>query len=61
MFVLDVNVLIYAHRTDSCDDHAAYAEWLTKVATGSPGSMVTPSSGSCGISTGAGAFAPPTR
>ena len=34
MFVPDVNVFIYAHRTDSCDDHAAYAEWLTTVATG---------------------------
>lgn len=34
MLVLDVNVLISAHRTDSCDDHAAYAEWLTEVATG---------------------------
>jgi hypothetical protein len=34
MLLPDVNVLIYAHRTDSCDDHAAYAEWLTCVATG---------------------------
>jgi predicted nucleic acid-binding protein len=34
MLVPDVNVLIYAHRTDSCDDHEAYASWLTKVATG---------------------------
>ena len=34
MYVLDFNVLIYAHRTDSCDDHAAYADWLTKTATG---------------------------
>jgi toxin-antitoxin system PIN domain toxin len=34
MFVPDVNVLIYAHRIDSCNDHAAYAEWLTRVATG---------------------------
>ncbi len=34
MFVPDVNVLIYAHRSDSCDDHAAYARWLTDVATG---------------------------
>jgi toxin-antitoxin system PIN domain toxin len=33
MLVPDVNVLIYAHRTDSCDDHAAYAKWLTDVAT----------------------------
>lgn len=34
MYVLDVNVLIYAHRTDSCDEHAAYADWLTTIATG---------------------------
>jgi len=34
MFLPDVNVLIYAHRTDSCDDHAAYAQWLTDLATG---------------------------
>lgn len=33
MFLPDVNVLIYAHRTDSCDDHAAYAQWLTDLAT----------------------------
>ena len=30
----DVNVLIYAHRSDSCDDHEAYARWLTDLATG---------------------------
>jgi len=34
MLVLDVNVLIYAHRTDSCADHTSYADWLTEVATG---------------------------
>jgi toxin-antitoxin system PIN domain toxin len=34
MFVPDVNVLIYAHRTDSSSDHAAYAEWLTELAIG---------------------------
>ncbi len=34
MFLPDVNVLIYAHRSDSCADHAAYAEWLTGLATG---------------------------
>jgi toxin-antitoxin system PIN domain toxin len=34
MLVPDVNVLVYAHRIDSCDDHAAYAEWLTALATG---------------------------
>jgi toxin-antitoxin system PIN domain toxin len=30
----DVNVLVYAHRTDSCVDHPAYAKWLTDLATG---------------------------
>ena len=34
MLLPDVNVLIYAHRTDSCDEHPAYAEWLTALATG---------------------------
>jgi toxin-antitoxin system PIN domain toxin len=30
----DVNVLVYAHRSDSCDDHPAYARWLIDLATG---------------------------
>lgn len=34
MLLPDVNVLIYAHRVDSCDDHPAYARWLTGLATG---------------------------
>lgn len=34
MLLPDVNVLVYAHRTDSCADHPAYAEWLTELATG---------------------------
>ncbi len=34
MFLPDVNVLIFAHRTDSCADHAAYAQWLTDLANG---------------------------
>jgi len=34
MLLPDVNVLIYAHRTDSCDEHPAYASWLTALATG---------------------------
>jgi toxin-antitoxin system PIN domain toxin len=33
MLLPDVNVLIYAHRTDSCSDHDAYARWLTELAT----------------------------
>ena len=34
MLLPDVNVLIYAHRTDASADHAAFAEWLTKLASG---------------------------
>lgn len=34
MRMLDVNVLIYAHRTDSHPEHDAYAGWLTDLATG---------------------------
>jgi len=34
MYLPDVNVLIYAHRADSCDDHEAYARWLITLATG---------------------------
>jgi len=33
MLLLDVNVLIYAHREDSTVDHPQYAEWLKRVAT----------------------------
>ena len=32
--MLDVNVLIYAHRTDAHPEHAAYARWLTDLALG---------------------------
>ncbi len=34
MFLLDINVLIYAHRSDSCADHPAYAAFVTELATG---------------------------
>lgn len=34
MLLADVNVLVYAHRTDSTDEHQAYAAWLTELATG---------------------------
>lgn len=34
MLLPDVNVLIYAHREDSTDEHSAYADWLTRLATG---------------------------
>ena len=33
MFLLDVNVLIYAHRTD-VDDHPKYRAWLEDLASG---------------------------
>ena len=34
MLLPDVNVLIYAHIEESTPDHAAYANWLTRLATG---------------------------
>jgi toxin-antitoxin system PIN domain toxin len=34
MLLLDVNVLIYAHREDSIAEHRSYADWLTRLATG---------------------------
>ncbi len=34
MLLPDVNVLVYAHRSDSCEEHTAYAAWLTRLATG---------------------------
>lgn len=30
----DVNVLVYAHVEDSTPDHAEYAAWITRLATG---------------------------
>ena len=35
MLLLDVNVLIYAHVEDSTPDHAKYADWVYRLATGS--------------------------
>ena len=34
MLLPDVNVLIYAHVEDSISDHADYAAWITRLATG---------------------------
>ena len=34
MLLPDVNVLIYAHVEDSTPDHAEYAAWITRLATG---------------------------
>ena len=34
MLLPDVNVLIYAHIEDSTHDHARYADWLSRLATG---------------------------
>ena len=33
MKLCDINVLVYAHRQDSCPDHELYADWLIKLAT----------------------------
>ena len=35
MLLPDVNVLIYAHVEDSTPDHANYAAWITRLASGS--------------------------
>ena len=34
MKLCDVNVLIYAHRPDSIEEHAAYADFVTQMAIG---------------------------
>ncbi len=34
MLLPDVNVLVYAHVEDSSPEHAAYAGWVTRLATG---------------------------
>ena len=34
MLLPDVNVLIYAHIEDSSPEHAEYAAWVTRLATG---------------------------
>ncbi|MDE0189014.1 MAG: type II toxin-antitoxin system VapC family toxin [bacterium] len=34
MLLPDVNVLVYSHVEDSTVDHAAYATWITSLATG---------------------------
>jgi len=34
MLLPDVNVLIYAHREDSSQEHSQYARWLIDLATG---------------------------
>ena len=34
MLLPDVNVLIYAHVKDSVPNHAEYAAWITRMATG---------------------------
>ena len=34
MLLPDVNVLIYAHIEDSTPDHAEFAAWITRLATG---------------------------
>lgn len=39
MLLMDVNVLVYAHRTDA-HDHARYREWLEAVMNGDDGYAV---------------------
>ena len=34
MRLCDVNVLVYAHRSDASAEHDAYAAWITAMATG---------------------------
>jgi toxin-antitoxin system PIN domain toxin len=34
MLLPDVNVLIYAHREDATAEHARYADWMIRLATG---------------------------
>ena len=34
MLLPDVNVLVYAHVEDSTPEHAEYAKWVTRMATG---------------------------
>ena len=34
MLLPDVNILVYAHVEDSTPDHAEYATWITRLATG---------------------------
>lgn len=42
MRMVDVNVLVYAHREDAHPEHPAYLAWLTSVATGPEPWAVTP-------------------
>lgn len=34
MLLPDINVLTFAHRVDSTNDHPSYGQWLTELATG---------------------------
>ena len=34
MILPDVNVLVYAHRSDSTPEHSVYAAWVERMATG---------------------------
>ena len=40
--MLDINVLVYAHRTDASPDHAEYATWLENLAIGPEPYALTP-------------------
>lgn len=62
MLLPDVNVLVYAHRKDSIPDHAQYAQWLVRLATGpEPFAIsVLVLSGFVRVATNARAFARPS-
>lgn len=62
MLLPDVNVLIHAHVEDSSPDHAEYARWLTRLATGpEPFALsVLVLSGFVRITTNARIFDPPS-
>ena len=62
MLLPDVNVLIYAHVEDSISDHAEYAGWLTRLATGpEPFALsVLVLSGFIRVATNPRIFAPPS-
>ena len=62
MLLPDVNVLLYAHRSDSITNHADYAKWLTGLATGpEPFALsVLMLSGFVRIATNGRIFSPPS-
>ena len=62
MLLPDVNVLVYAHRGDSIQNHEEYANWIYRLATGpEPFALsVLALSGFVRVVTNARIFAPPS-